>query len=485
MEAADDPEWVKHLTPAEATIAARYSVCELNGFPPWFRELRNEFPHIVDTVIKDELRWELHESTAETTHQRTLSAVRYGDEAFHKYYKSTLFDLLSEQEAANDQALDDALSLILGGYLDADFREKVGALACKRFDGASDQNHKFTWLSVLFCVDGIHGCHLLKEWITGLSSADEQKEKMIDLCAALTKHGDTRFGRALRDYEKVEVLNELLPFIYEFVKVEEDTQHEGIFTPDNRDHAERIRSRLLGVIVDTPGRPSYDALRNLSKSMSSGYSKDRIDYLAKERAALDAEFEPWSGAAVAEFAESAERQPSTEADLYELALTRLEELKADIEDGDESEAVLLRKLTKETQVRTVFANRLRKSSRSRYTVGSEEELADATRTDIRLNTPQVSAPVPIELKIADNWTLAALRERLENQLIGQYLRVSQYGIFLICHNGTKQDWRDTHAKKRVPFAQLIETLKQDATDLMRKYPYVAALEVVGIDFTAR
>jgi hypothetical protein len=156
----------------------------------------------------------------------------------------------------------------------------------------------------------------------------------------------------------------------------------------------------------------------------------------------------------------------------------------DIEDGDESEAVLLRKLPKETEVRTVLANRLRKSSRSRYTVGSEEELADATRTDIRLNAPQVSAPVPIELKIADNWRLPQLRERLENQLIGQYMRASQFGIFLVVHNGKKKNWRHTPSKK-VIFAKLIETLKQDASNLIKKYPNVADLAVVGIDFTAR
>ena len=210
-----------------------------------------------------------------------------------------------------------------------------------------------------------------------------------------------------------------------------------------------------------------------------------MDHLAKERAGLDAEFEPWQGTDVSEFAESAERQPRTEADLYELALARLEELKADIEDGDESEAVLLQKLTKETEIRTIFANRLGKSSRSRYTVGSEEELADASRTDIRLNAPQVSAPVPIELKIADKWTFAKLRERLENQLIGQYMRVSQYGIFLVVYKGKKPYWIDPHTRKRLAFAGLIEALNQEAKELIGKHPTVVDLEVVGIDFTAR
>jgi hypothetical protein len=210
-----------------------------------------------------------------------------------------------------------------------------------------------------------------------------------------------------------------------------------------------------------------------------------MDYLAKERAALDAESKPWSGFDVAEFAISAEKHPRTERELYDLALARLDDLKLDIEQGDESEAALLQKLTKETEVRTYFANRLRKSSRSRYTVGSEEELADATRTDIRLNAPPVFAPVPIELKIADNWTCAGLRERLENQLIGQYMRVSQYGIFLIAYNGKRKFWEHPVSRKRLAFVHLIEILKQDASDLTRRYPNVAALEVVGINFTTR
>ena len=309
---------------------------------------------------------------------------------------------------------------------------------------------------------------------------------MVNFCAALTDHGDARFGLAIRDYERIEVLGELAPIIYKFVKVEDDDRHTGVYTPGVRDNAQQTRSHLLNVIFDTPGRESYEILMNLSKTVSYSFSKDRMDYLAKERAALDAEFEPWVGSAVAEFSLSATKIPRSEADLYELALVRLDDLKLDIEDGDESEAVLLQKLTQETEVRTIFANRLRKSSRSLYTVGSEEELADAARTDIRINAPQVSAPVPIELKIADKWTFGELRERLENQLIGQYMRISRYGIFLLVHNGKKnRRWRDTHTNKLVTFTKLVEALKQNLDDLIRKHPNVAGLEIIGIDFTIR
>jgi hypothetical protein len=224
---------------------------------------------------------------------------------------------------------------------------------------------------------------------------------------------------------------------------------------------------------------------NLAKSASSSYSKDRMDYLAKGRAALDADPEPWSGAAVAEFALSAEKQPKSEADLFLLGLARIDDLKNDIEEGDESIATLLLKVEDEPELRRYFAEQLRKSSRLLYTVGSEEELADATRTDIRLNNPQVSAPVPIELKIADKWTLAQLIERLENQLVGQYMRVSQYGIFLVVHTGKKKSWEDTQTRKPLGFAELIERLKQAATHLTQRYLNITALEVIGIDFTVR
>jgi hypothetical protein len=74
---------------------------------------------------------------------------------------------------------------------------------------------------------------------------------------------------------------------------------------------------------------------------------------------------------------------------------------------------------------------------------------------------------------------------MENQLIGQYMRVSRYGIFLVVHNGSKDHWRDNNTNKMLPFVKLIEALKEVAAALTGKYPKVAALEVVGIDFTVR
>jgi hypothetical protein len=485
MEAADDLEWAKHISREEAEKAAHYAVCELNGFPTWFVQLVESFPDLIDQTIKDELQWELHWNPTNGHSGHILSAILYGDPLIRSRYKMTLLELLEEKEPANSMALDQSLSVVLEEELDLTLHERLTGLAQIRFKEASDVGRKNTWLIALLCLNDILGSDLLNEWISAIPSEEERRQIVVGLCAAFTDYGRERFGRSVHDYKKVKVLSELLPLIYRYVRVDEDRVGTGVYTPNNRDHAERTRSNLVGIVYNTPGRASYETLMKLSNSVDNAFSRDRMDHLAKERAALDAESEPWLEADVAEFAVWGERQPRNEAELYELALARFDDIKIDIEEGDESEAALLQKLTEETEVRTVFANRLKKSSRSRYTIGSEEEFADAKKSDIRFNATQVAAPVPVELKIADKWTLSKLFERFENQLIRQYMRVSRYGIYLLVHNGKNACWTHPVSKQRYTFAGLVEAMKQYSFHLTEKYPHVSALEVIGIDFTAR
>src|SRR5215467_163251 len=160
--------------------------------------------------------------------------------------------------------------------------------------------------------------------------------------------------------------------------------------------------------------------------------------LAHGRAAEDAEQKAWLASDVLSFAAQAERAPRSARDLFDLVCGRLDDLKLDLEDGDTSVAPILRRVDQETKVRTWFASSLRQHAHGRYSVPPEEELADATRPDLRIHAPAVDAPIPIELKIADKWSYAELVERLHNQLVGQYLREvrSKFGIFLLVWQGT-------------------------------------------------
>ena len=63
--------------------------------------------------------------------------------------------------------------------------------------------------------------------------------------------------------------------------------------------------------------------------------------LAERRAGADAEQDAWKPDEVVEFAEEAERTPRTQAELFRIALSRLDDLKLNWEEGDESEARLV------------------------------------------------------------------------------------------------------------------------------------------------
>lgn len=484
MEAADDPNWAKKIDDSEAQLAANYSVCEMNGLPFWFNELQKQFPSIVAKTIENELRWEMHEGPQNKIHPHTLSALRYDNKSHVEEYRTTILNLLTEKEPISNIIIDNSISLLLKGPIDSTYKTKLRTIFNLRIKDATDITRKLTWLIALMYVDGNKGFQILKDWIRKHSKKKNKIDTMVRFCAGLTDHGDARFDSELRDYERIEVLAKLVPYIYKYVRVEDDANHTGMFSPGLRDKAQDTRSRLLNIVFDAPGRDSYEVFLKLSKTITHRFVKDRMSYLAKERAALDAEFEPWSGRAVADFSLSLMKTPRTEKDLYVLALVRLDDLKLDIESGDESEAAYLKRLKKETEVRTVLANRLRKSSRSLYTIGSEEELADATRTDIRFNSPQVPAPVPIEIKVADKWSFEKLCERMENQLIRQYMRVSRYGIFLLVRNGEKR-WRDTQTKRLLNFIELIEALKRKLDILKKKHNNVECIEIIGIDFTVR
>jgi hypothetical protein len=208
--------------------------------------------------------------------------------------------------------------------------------------------------------------------------------------------------------------------------------------------------------------------------------------LARRRAAEDAEQDAWAASDVSNFAKEAEKDPRSARDLFDLACSRLDDLKLDLEEGDASEAAILRRVDQETELRNWFANRLRQASRGRYSVPPEEELADAKRPDLRLHASPIDAPVAIELKIADKWSYSQLVDRLQNQLVGQYLRDarSRFGIFLLVWRGPER-WRTPDTGSILSFSQLAERLQVEARAILQERHDLEEIKVVGIDLTRR
>ena len=485
IEANGGKTWAERLTDNEVEIATRYALRELNGFPDWFPSLLQAKPEPVRRVLREEIEWECGAFPPDGLLLHVLEKLHSAKIQIGKELRDDIIDILAAKTDIPVNPLKSALALILksAAPLPKAFEDTVAHHA----EVVTSEQQKSLWLSALFCLDAERALDIMEAWVnSGTGQNGEQRVSLIasHLWGRFLGVVPTSLESEHCDYIQTDVLVRLLKIVHSHIRSEDDIQHDGVYTPGPRDKAQDARDRLLNLLWDIPGKATYDALIRLSKSPPLQSLKDHLLNLADSRAESDADFKAWSPAQVAEFGRRAERSPTTQRELFEIAVSRLDDIKFDLEEGDDSEASLWRKVDDELELRRVIAKRLRLISRNMYTTGAEEELADKSRTDIRLHNPKVDARIPIEIKIAGKWSANELRERMENQLVGQYLREAQYGIFLLVNRGAKRDkkkyWR---SNRRLSFSTLVEWLKNESRTLLNEH--VQDIEVIGIDLTRR
>ena len=247
------------------------------------------------------------------------------------------------------------------------------------------------------------------------------------------------------------------------------------------------RNNLFQLLSDIPGKPTYIVMLDFAQYQTDIEYRKRYEMYAKRHAETDAEFDPWQPGDIACFSEETERAPQNHRELFNMAVSRLLDLKAYLEDGDTSIADMIQSVRDEPKTRNYIGGWLREKSLGRYSVPQEEELADGTKPDIRIHGAEFDAPVSIELKIADNWSATKHVERLNNQLVGQYLRDirSNCGIFLLVYCGKQTYWKHPSDGKKLDFFGLIGILKEGAKEIIDKDNKIESIKIVGIDLTKR
>lgn len=486
IEALEHPDWLNHFSEEEARLVARYATREMNGFPSWIIKFLHAYPEALDYTVRHELVWEFQLSAKSVPPHHMLADLRNGPEVLRTHYSPNIMELLETYEPFHFQTLENSLHILLQW---AELNDaKFASLAKTRCSKIKSENCFLTWLAVWMYVDADQALHHLRRWLSKARKHTDKDQRIVKFCGALTYHHNLRFGGIRRDFERIEVLRQLVPFIYNHVRIDDDVSHDGVYTPGARDNAETTRGYLLEKVCNTPGKAAFDTLMEFSRILPHEWSRDRMLTLAKRRASADAEQEPWQTADVVSFALEAEKTPHTVRELFEIACNRLDDIKLDLEDGDYSEASILRRAELETEARNWLANRLRTAAHGKYTVSPEEELADSTRPDLRIHAQVIDTPVVIELKLADkeSWTITSLRERLRNQLVGQYMRDirSTYGIFLLIMRKTKR-WKTPATNQMISFDVLVELLNSEAKIIMEDLHDLLEIKIIGIDLTKR
>jgi hypothetical protein len=487
MESGHKSDWPKHLTEEEADLACKYAFHEMNGFPDWLQSLHSVFPCIVEERILGEIEWEFSQYNGEERCHYVLDDVHWQLDWIKPIISDRILSFLARYEPKYDSTVQQALGIVLScsdcnrrGFID---------IAKRKIKEIPTGNRRALWLAGWMCVEAEGALQTLKSILSEVTDSAQATEFSMRFIVSLIGERRERAVTEYQDFMKPEILLPLIKLMYGHIRSEEDIDRigGGAYTPILRDHAQDGRRRLFELLLNIPGKVTYLALIDLAKHHPNEKMRALCLIHAKRRAEADTEVEPWDTRDIARFAEEAEKVPQNHRELYELAISRLLDLKADLEEGDESLAEMLMHHRMERLHRIYIGGWLRDRSNGKYNVSQEEELADRKEPDIRLHGLGFDGPVPIELKIADNCPGPELFERLNNQLCGQYLRDirSNNGIFMIVYRGEKTKWELPVSDKKVNFITLIQFLKEEARKIVAIDSKIEAIEIIDIDLAHR
>lgn len=226
-------------------------------------------------------------------------------------------------------------------------------------------------------------------------------------------------------------------------------------------------------------------LLELAQQNQFNFSKDRIEFLARERAAASSELIHLTEDDFINLENQLEQMPNDQHSLFAVMINRLNDLQYALSHSDFTDRDILSDVKRESQMQATLAWRLEAMAKSAYSVVRESEVADGKKTDIRLLSACGRHKAVIELKIAENgWRIADFERALEHQLVGQYLRYDgcKSGCLLITYNGQKKRWRDPVTRKYLNFSKVIDLLNVKAEYLMAKDSSLR-LKVIGLDLT--
>ena len=475
----EEENWFQMFNSQLAEIATRYALHEINGFPKWFNALFVKFPKECMKLIKQEIDWEVKQNNENSY---VIEKISYHAPYLYDEISTYLLESTSTN-AQKERKLKEVLRII--HQSENVSNDEIATLAK---DKIINGNNLDLWFCSLIGAKPNQGILLFKEI---LDTIEKEGEKIQLFMETITKLLGTKIDVSYfrKEYNQTSYLKDLYDLSRQYIKEEDDIIRvgSGVFTPVLRDNAQYTRDSIYTTLKSIPGKDTFLALNKLAEKETDSQRKTWFLEAAKYRAEEDSEFEAWTIKDVLSFINENEISPRNHNELFELAVNRLLDLKDEFEESDFSEANLYLD-HKETTIRNSINNRLRKAANNRYHVTPEDEFADGKKPDLRFYGNNFDAPVPLELKLAQNWTYSDLRYSLENQLCRNYLRDSnsKKGIFLLIKNKVegKQNWRLAN-QSVLDFEQLIENLSNQWAEISQNYSDIDEIKVIGIDFTKR
>ena len=486
---AATPGWTDSLSSEDARTAATYATIELNGFAPFIATLAKTHSAEVNEVIGGEVKAELRVA-GDHDNLPALQDLTHADGILKQLLVPRLIaelnswpsDFTYETGPRWAHHLEQVLRILGAANGEAD-RKAIARECAKRYETDPHGPLALVWLKGLFRSDAVQGTRaLIEEFVN--DSDPRTRERAIETFAEIFGVHDSVVLEIADHAQRAQALGQLVRRAYAFIRPEDDRVHEGVYSPDMRDYAERTRSLLLFRLLDTPGPEARSVALTLADEDDFTHFPDRLRLLVRERAATDAEFAPLTPEDVIALEKCLEAPPQDRDGLFKVMMDRLDDLDHDLADYDFSDRQTVRNITEEAEMRRTLTWRIDAKANGVYRVTQEEEVADRRRTDIRILATKGEQKAVMEVKIADKWSLTKLKRALREQLVEGYLRHSncKAGCLLLTYHGRKGYWVPGTGI-RLRFPEVVELLKQKARALETETQHDIRISVFGLDLT--
>ncbi len=480
---ANKGAWANGLSVEECRLASVYGTLPHGKFPDFIVPLVESNSIEVMAVLGPELLAQLSENGLEHF-SGLMQQIEAADSSVQRYFEPYLHHALDNWPLqcngpwvrSNLESALRVLSKLVRNSGAALFAQTCAA----SFSQCAEQDLRRSWLHGVFTFNTALGCALL---------IDEMAKSPItvDGSAVLFAHLFNRHNGVNLEFndndQRAKLLGQLVRLVFGHVRPSDDIHHQGVFTSGPRDHAQDAREILLSALQSTKGHAAHEVRTMLAQEADFACRKDRLIYYSRERVAIETEPAVISETDIRGFFVTAELPANTRDRLFDVMLRRLEQIKHDIQNHDFSDRGLLKKIDQESDMQRAVALKFEQNAKGLYSVAREEEVADANKTDIRLQSKSCDQKVAVEIKLAEkDRSVKDLEDALHHQLIGKYLRHENCrgGCLLLTLADPKRTWRHPQTNVVMSFEQVIEHLKERAKQAELASNLVYRLAVVGI-----
>ncbi|MFZ5895588.1 MAG: hypothetical protein ACOY0T_31310 [Myxococcota bacterium] len=461
------------LTNAEAELAARYALLEMNSFPYWFEDLLAARPATVRQVLEDVLR---SEWTASCEHHGIMRFASHASPKVASVMRSVVLGLL--ETVPNEHPI--ILRAAAGALLTStDEGPRIARAVRARLGAAEAAEAPTELLRVWAHFEPIEAADWLES--VRLKSATDFDSLTHRLAEVLgyDLESDTKPLTPLTTPRSLERWIKLLDAAVR--PTSDESKRTSFDLPDARDDAQDLCRRLVKRLAQNPSVDAYSALGRLRADSALGPHL-RLDDAAEQQLARAVEnaAAPWTESDILAVEGGDDRRPRSLQGVFALVERHLARVAELVENDDFSYRDLFTESTREREIQLWVASTLKLVAGDFYSVVRESTVDDDKEVDIHAFADGLGR-VPIEIKPLGPYSFNQLEECIRDQLYGKYMKPEavRYG-FLLAVRHTMKRWEVDD--RLVGFRDLIDALQTFAREFGARHDKI--IKVVTIDMLA-